>query len=65
MRSIADSYVEEGYYKGRAEGIERGREEVAFQMLSHKTDIQFVSKVTGLSFETLNKLSSKISLTND
>ena len=47
---------EAGRQEGRQEGIERGREAVILNMLKKKTDIAFISEVTGLSEEEIKKL---------
>ena len=48
------------YDKGHAEGMEKGREEgmqaVALNMLKKGADIAFISEVTGLSVDEVNKL---------
>ena len=46
----------EGIEKGRMEGIEKGRMEVILNMLKKKTDISFISEVTGLSEKEIKKL---------
>ena len=51
---------EEGMQKGRAEGIEKGIQkrdkEIVLNMLKKKADIAFISEVTGLSVEKIEKL---------
>ena len=56
MKSIADTYIEEGEEKGKAKGIEQ----TAVNMLKQKADIKFISSVTGLSIELLLKLKNKL-----
>ena len=54
----------EGRQEGRQEGLTEGRQEgrterdkeVILNMLKEKTDINFISKVTGLSVEEIKKL---------
>ena len=67
MKTIADSYIEEGINKGIAigknEGIAIGEArviEIARRMLQEKTDIKFISSVTGLSTDEIQKLKSKL-----
>jgi len=72
MRTIADSYIEEGINKGIAigetRGVEKGRIdginqrniEIARRMLQEKTDIKFISSVTGLSVDEILKLQNKM-----
>ena len=76
MRTIADGYIEEGVNKGiaqgitigEARGIEKGRIdginqrniEIARRMLQEKTDIKFISSVTGLSTDEILDLKNKL-----
>merc|ERR1712157_485550 len=72
MRTIADTYIEEGIAIGKDEGIAigeaRGVEkgatnkivEIARRMLQEKTDIKFISSVTGLSSDEVLKIQNKI-----
>jgi hypothetical protein len=46
---------------GREQGIELGKEQTAISLLKEGMDIPFISKVTGLSPEALQKLASKAS----
>jgi len=64
MRTIADSYIEEGFNKGMVQGIEQGIEkgkteekmEIAKNLLSQKIDIKTISSATGLSLNDIQKL---------
>ena len=47
---------QEGMEKGRLEGRQEERREVILNMLKKKTDITFISEVTGLSVEEIKKL---------
>jgi predicted transposase/invertase (TIGR01784 family) len=47
---------EEGIEKGREEGIEKGREEVAKAMLLDGDSIEKISRITGLSVSSIQKL---------
>ena len=72
MRTIADSYIEEGFNKGLVRGIEKGREEgreegiragmekAASNMLKSNLDLKFISSVTGLPIEILQKLKASL-----
>ena len=64
MRTIADSYLEEGFNKGMVQGLEKGIEkgantkaiEIAKSLLSQKIDIKTISAATGLSLDDIQKL---------
>lgn len=56
MKTIADSYIEEGFNKGILQGIEKGTINTAINMLKEKIEINFIAKVTGLPTDTLLKL---------
>jgi len=56
MRTIADSYRDEGVNKGIAIGVEK----TARRMLQENTDINFISSVTGLSIDDILKIQNKI-----
>ena len=56
MRTIADSYIEEGFNKGIIQGLEKGKIEIAKNLLSQKIDIKTISAATGLSFDDIQKL---------
>ena len=60
MKTIADTYIEEGINKGIAigknEGIKQRNIEIAKRMLQENTDIQFIASVTGLSQSEITKL---------
>lgn len=59
MKTIADSYIEEGINKGIAIGEARVIE-IALRMLKEKTDIKFISSVTGLFPDEILKLKNKL-----
>ena len=46
----------EGWQEGQKEGWQEGRQEVILKMLQKKTDIAFISEVTGLSEKEIKKL---------
>lgn len=56
MRTIAEKYIEEGV----TQGVTRGVELTAINMLKHNADINFISKVTGYSVEQILKLKNKL-----
>ena len=76
MKTIADSYIEEGINqgiaigeargeaRGEAKGVEIGATnkvfEIARRMLKEKTDINFISSVTGLASDEVLKLQNKM-----
>jgi predicted transposase/invertase (TIGR01784 family) len=45
--------------EGLAEGLEKGREEVARNALAQGASIDFVNKITGLDIETIKQLANK------
>jgi predicted transposase/invertase (TIGR01784 family) len=72
MKTIAQSYIDEGYNKGinqgREEGeikgiergIEKGIEKAALNMLSQNLDSGLISQYTGLTVEQISKLKNSI-----
>ena len=50
----------EGIAEGKAEGIAIGVEKIARRMLEEKTDIKFITSVTGLSNDEILKIKSKM-----
>ncbi len=60
MKTIADTYIEEGLNKGiaigKSEGIALGKIKIARRMLRENTDVKFISSVTGLSIADISKL---------
>ena len=58
--------MEQGKLKGKQEGLQEGKLkrnlEIATKMLESNTDIDFISKITGLSFSQIKKLKSKDTL---
>ena len=48
--------MEKGKVAGIAEGMEKERQATALSMLKAKADIAFISKITGLSTDEINKL---------
>ncbi|MDE0120039.1 MAG: hypothetical protein OXM55_08550 [Bdellovibrionales bacterium] len=47
---------EKGRWEGEREGRQEERQQVVLNMLKKKTDISFISKVTGLSEKAIRKL---------
>ena len=68
MRTIADSYIDEGLEKGMVLGMEKGKAEgiaqrnmeIAHRMLEEKTDIKLIASVTGLSNDDILKIQNKM-----
>ena len=56
VMNIREIIEEKGRWKGQKEGIRKGRQEVVLNMLKKKTDISFISEVTGLSVKEIKKL---------
>ena len=50
--------MEQGIEKGIEKGIEQGIEQTARNMLKENTNIEFISKVTGLNIDQIKKLES-------
>jgi len=72
MRTIRDSYIEEGINKGitigknegiaigEARGIEKEKHLIAKKMLESNTEVKFISAVTGLSTDEILKIQHKL-----
>jgi len=72
MKTIADSYIEEGFNKGVIQGIAKGEakgiakgeakgvEKTARRMLQENTDIKFIASVTGLTVDDILKLKNNL-----
>jgi len=64
MRTIADSYIEEGFNKGILQGtekgiekgIEKGKAELIKMMLNQGNPVDKIAKITGLSVSDIQKL---------
>lgn len=60
MRTIADSYIEEGFNKGilqgTKKGIEKGKAELIKMMLNQGNPVDKIAKITGLSVSDIQKL---------
>jgi predicted transposase/invertase (TIGR01784 family) len=60
MRTIADSYIEEGFNKGIMQGIKKGKAEgkgeLIKMMLNQGNSIDTIAKITGLSFADIKAL---------
>jgi predicted transposase/invertase (TIGR01784 family) len=69
MRTIADSYIEEGMQKGVQQGMQQGIEQgvqqttrsIATNMLQSGLDIQLISDITSISVEQLRQLKKDLS----
>ena len=64
MRTIADTYIEEGIEKGikigEQKGMEKGMHKAAMNMLNEGIDVKFITKITGISEYQLLKLKNKL-----
>jgi predicted transposase/invertase (TIGR01784 family) len=76
MKTIADSYIDEGVSKGiligknegiaigeargEARGEAKGVEKIAQRMLKENTDIKFIASVTGFTIDEILKLQNKM-----
>ncbi|MYE07435.1 MAG: hypothetical protein F4X95_01605 [Oligoflexia bacterium] len=64
MQDVLEIAKEKGRWEGQREGLKKGRQEgrqerdkeVIFNMLKEKSDISFISKVTGLSEAEIKKI---------
>lgn len=56
MASVAQKWYDEGIDKG----IEKGVVNTAINMLKQNTDLKFISSVTGLSIDALQKLKASL-----
>jgi len=55
-RLFMNSYIQKGYDQGIEQGIKQKNIEITKKMLQENTDINFISKITGLSIEEINNL---------
>ena len=53
---VFEQGMEKGKVAGIAEGMEKERQATALSMLKAQADIAFISKITGLSTDEINKL---------
>ena len=60
MRTIADSYRDEGINKGIAIGANTKAIEIACRMLKENTEMKFIASVTGLSTDEIVKLKNTL-----
>ena len=60
MQDVREIIKEKGRWEGEREGLKKGRQEgrqeVVLNLLKKKTDISFISEVTGLSEKEIKKL---------
>ncbi|MBQ8219403.1 MAG: hypothetical protein IJZ79_06595, partial [Bacilli bacterium] len=75
-RLFMNSYIQKGFEQGIVHGIEQGivhgieqgieqgieneKTEIVKKMLQENTDINFISKITGLSIEEINKINDEL-----
>ncbi|MBQ8218903.1 MAG: hypothetical protein IJZ79_04045, partial [Bacilli bacterium] len=55
-RLFMNSYIQKGF----EQGIEQKNIEIAKKMLAKDTDINFISEITGLSIEDINKINDEL-----
>ncbi len=56
MRTIADSYIEEGIKQGIEQGIEQGQSQMIKMMLVRGNSLETISSITGLTIHDIEKL---------
>ena len=56
MRTVADSYIDEGIAIGEARGVEKTSMKIAKNLLLQNTSLDTISSATGLSVDQLQKL---------
>ena len=60
MQDVREIIKEKGRWEGERKGLKKGRQEgrqeVVLNMLKKKTDISFISEVTGLSEKEIKNL---------
>jgi predicted transposase/invertase (TIGR01784 family) len=65
MRTIADSYIEEGMQKGVQQGIQQGVQQtthsIATNMLKNGMDVLLISDITDLSIKQIKQLKKDLS----
>ncbi|MBQ8219391.1 MAG: hypothetical protein IJZ79_06535, partial [Bacilli bacterium] len=59
-RLFMNSYIKKGFEQGIEQGIEQKNIEITKKMLQENTDINFISKITGLSQEEINKINDEL-----
>jgi len=55
-RLYKQAWRKKGFEQGRQEGLQEGMQKIALNLLKEKTDIAFISKITGFSKEEIKKL---------
>ncbi len=62
-QEIREEGIQEGLQAGRQEGLQVGRQEgmqaVALNMLKKEAEVSYISEMTGLSEDQINKLKKK------
>ena len=54
--NVRDNIREEARLEGKKEGRQEGRQEIMLNMLKKSAEVSFISEVTGLSKEEINKI---------
>ncbi|PCJ28947.1 MAG: transposase [Rickettsiales bacterium] len=65
MKTVRDSYIDEGYVIGEKKGAEQKSIQIATNLLNQNLDQKFVASVTGLSAHEILKLKSSAHNSND
>ena len=59
-RMDLDSYMDDARYEGEQAGLQKGKLEVARNLLREKMPVDVVSRATGLSIDELNRLAAEL-----
>ncbi len=59
-RLLKNSYIQEGFEQGIEQGIEQQTIELTKNMLKENADINFISKITGLSTDEITKIAKNM-----
>ena len=62
--TLAEQLIAEGHQKGIQEGLQKGKFEVAKQLLREGVEIAFIAKMTGLSLDKLKLLDEEALLSS-
>ena len=58
-RLLKNSYIQEGFEQGIEQGIEQQTIELTKNMLKENANINFISKITGLSTDEITKIAKE------
>ena len=62
MKTTAEQLIEKGKKKGWEKGKRQEQIEIARNMIKEDIELKTIKKVTGLSLETINKISKGLSI---